>query len=159
MNFLPRAIAGAAFAVASGPALSADPTVGTCAPTAVKYVASDALAFKTISSSYVDLPQARVVFRQGGKQPSCVLVRFSAAAKASDFSNMGFRALLDSTEALPFEGQISDGVDVAPSARRFTFVFPNVSPGVHTIQIQHEATSPHSAVAMNAHNTIVWFAP
>jgi hypothetical protein len=159
MKSMRRVFASLAVAALLPVAAAADPTAGSCSPTAVHYVASGGGTFQTVSSSYVDLPQARVIFHQGGSKPSCVLVRFSADPKAGNFTNMGFRVLLDGAQAgLPFEAQISDGIDVAPSARRFTFIFANVAPGAHSVQMQHQATSPNSAAAMNGHNTIVWHA-
>ena len=142
----------------ASPAAALDPpTVGACSPTRIKFMASDASSFTTTSTSYVDLPQARIAFRQGGASPSCVLVRFSAAPFAN--RNMGFRALLDGVAGIPFEGQISDGADMGANARRFTFIFPDVAPGDHLVQIQHQMTSQGGVVHMNAHNTIVSFRP
>jgi hypothetical protein len=153
-----RLIAAGAISVALSPAVSlADPVIAGCSPTRIKYAASDALRFRTTSTSYVDLPQARVAFHQGGASPSCVLVRFSAAANAS--RNMGFRAMLDGNAGIPFEGQISDGVDKGPNVRRFTFIFPDVSPGGHVLQMQYQMTSQGGFADMNAHNTIVQFRP
>ena len=152
-------LGGMVLALLANPAAALDPpTVGSCNPTRVKFMASDALRFRTTSQSYVDLPQARITFRQGGSGPSCVLVRFSAASNAN--RNMGFRAMLDGTEAaLPYEGQISDGADMGPNVHRFTFIFASVSAGNHTVQIQYQMTSQGGFADMNAHNTIVWFAP
>jgi len=158
MMFVNRLIAAGVVSIALSPAVSlADQVIAGCSPTRIKFAASDALRFRTTSTSYVDLPQARVTFNQGGTNPSCVLVRFSAAPNAN--RNMGFRALLDGNAGIPFEGQISDGVDMGPNARRFTFIFPNVAPGVHVVQIQHQMTSQGGMVDMNAHNTIVSFRP
>lgn len=156
---LARIMAAAAFAAVLSPAAApADPVGGSCSPRTVKFVASEPLHFRTSSQTYIDLPQARVGFRQGGRMASCVLVRFSAMPQAN--RNMGFRALLDDTEAaLPYEGQISDGADVAPAARRFIFIFPSVTPGAHTVQVQYQSTSQGGTDDMNAHNTIVWHAP
>ena len=115
-------------------------------------MASEALRFRTTSQSFVNLPQARVAFRQGGKN------RFSAVPDAN--RNMAFLALLDGSEtALPSQGQISGGEDLGPNVRRFTFIFPSVSPGSHTVQIQYNMTSAGGFADMNAHNTIVQFAP
>ena len=70
------------------------------------------------------------------------------------------RAMLDGTQAaLPYEGQISDGADKGPNARRFTFIFASVTPGVHNVKIQYQMTSQGGFADMNAHNTIVSFAP
>lgn len=159
MIFAKPAMAAVAFwAIVCPIGSQADPVVGNCSPARVKYVASDALAFKTISSSYIDLAQARVSFRQGGNTPSCVLVRFSANANG-DQSNFAIRALLDGAElALPNELVVTDGADKGPAARRFTFVLPSVSPGSHTVAIQYRRLNGTDG-RMNAHNTIVWFGP
>src|SRR3954462_886059 len=123
MTFARLLLAAAAVAAVLSPGASmADSTVGSCNPTSVKYIASGPTAFRTTSTSYVDLPQASIAFRQGGTKPSCVLVRFSAAPNAN--RNMGVRALLGGfPDALPDEMQISDGGDQGPNARRFTFIF------------------------------------
>ena len=159
MMFANRYLAAAVMAVALSPSVSlAQSTVASCSPTRIKYMASEALRFRTTSQSFVNLPQARVAFRQGGKNPSCVLVRFSAVPDAN--RNMAFLALLDDSEtALPSQGQISGGEDLGPNVRRFTFIFPSVSPGSHTVQIQYNMTSAGGFADMNAHNTIVQFAP
>ena len=158
MMSMTRLIMAGALGIALSPSVSlAEPTVATCNPTRIKYMASDASSFTTTSTSYVDLPQARIAFRQGGASPSCVLVRFSAAPFAN--RNMGFRALLDGVAGIPFEGQVSDGADKGANARRFTFIFPDVAPGDHLVQIQHQMTSQGGVVHMNAHNTIVSFSP
>jgi hypothetical protein len=152
-------LAGLAVALMASPAAALDPaTLGSCSPTKIKFVASDELRFRTTSQSYVDLPQASISFTQGGRKASCVLVRFSANANGN--RNMGFRAMLDGTQAaLPYEGQISDGADKGPNARRFTFIFASVTPGVHNVKIQYQMTSQGGFADMNAHNTIVSFAP
>jgi hypothetical protein len=158
MTFARLTIAALALSVTAGSAASADPAGGACRPRAVKYAASTEAAFRTNSNSYVDLPQARVAFRQGGAKPGCVLVRFSAAPKVTGFASMEFRATLDGVEGMPFEAQGSDGVDRGPTAHRFTFIFPSVEPGAHVVQMQYVSLSG-VLVAMNAHNTIVWFTP
>jgi hypothetical protein len=59
----------------------AAPTVVTCSPKSLKIMASTLLT-TTTSTSYVDINQAAVNFKQGGTSPSCVVVRFSAAASS-----------------------------------------------------------------------------
>ena len=136
----------------------ADPVVSACAPTGIKFIASEALPFAANSGDYANLPQANISFRQGGRQASCVVVRFSAAANGHG-GNLLVRALLDGAETgLPFEMIVSDFRDIGPAARRFTFVFPNVAPGRHTVTIQHRVINAPMAET-NGHNTIVWFAP
>ena len=153
------AIAGALTAFAGTVAL-ADPIVGNCQPTMAKYMASDELRFRTTSTSYVDVPQAKVGFRIGGASPGCVLVRFSAVPEANSFSNTAIRAFLDGSEAgLPFELQITAGTDAAPQARRYTFIFADVAPGAHTVSIQYRRLGTGGTADINAHNTIVWFTP
>src|SRR5690242_11890572 len=81
----------------------ADAVTAACAPTSMKFVASDSLPFAIISDNYVDLPPAKISFRQGGLKASCVVVRFSAAANGHH-GNVLVRALLDGAETgLPFE--------------------------------------------------------
>ena len=135
----------------------ADPVTGACAPTSMKFIASEALPFAANSSDYADLPQGKISFRQGGRQASCVVVRFSTAANGHG-GNLLVRALLDGAETgLPFEMIVSDFRDIGPAARRFTFVFPSVAPGRHVLTIQHRVINAPMAET-NAHNTIVWFA-
>ena len=136
----------------------ADAVIGACAPTSVKFAASDARPFAISSDVYADLPQAKIAFRQGGLKAGCVVVRFSAEANGHH-GNVLVRALLDGAEgALPSEMIVSDFLDIGPAARRFTFILPSVAPGPHTITIQHRIINAAMA-EMNAHNTIVWFAP
>lgn len=153
-----RLMAMAVAATALLPVTSqADPTTGACEPTSVKFIASEPLTFISASDAYSDLPQARVAFRQGGRKASCVLVRFSANANGAQ-SDLLFRALLDGTEALPVELIATDGADIGSATRRFTFVFPSVMPGRHTLTMQHRRFNGTTAT-IKAHNTIVWFAP
>jgi len=152
-------LAASAFAAILSPlAALAEPTVGSCSPAHLKFMASDPLRFRLTSQSYVDLPQARVVFHQGGRVASCVLVRFSANANGAQ-GNFAVRALVDGvTTALPNEVTLTDTADVGPAARRFTFVLPSVTPGPHSVTIQYRRLNGTMS-DMNAHNTIVWFAP
>jgi len=156
MMFAKRFIVSALLGLAVPAAAPAQPITAGCSPNKMEYVASDGKAFHLTASDYADLPQARMVIRQGGNRNSCVIVRFSANADA-DGVPIGVRAVLNEvTTALPSELQFSDGNDNGPDARRFVFVFDSVPPGQHPIRIQYRLLGTGNA-DMNAHNLIVWY--
>src|SRR6185503_18681511 len=80
--------------------VSAAAISGSCTPTKTQFVASTLADSTTISSSFVNVPQATVTFTQGGNSPSCVLVRFTATTYTQDaIDALAIRALMDGTTA------------------------------------------------------------
>ena len=158
-----RAILMAAL-LAAGSA-SATPTIGSCSPTKVNFVASDVAFFTTTSTTFVNVPQGSVNFTQGGTGPSCVIVSLSANSFAvgkspSTPSPLIVRITLDATSvALPSEVDFSDGNDTGNQARAFDFIFPSVAPGAHTIRVQIRTTSDVLSADLNRHNIVVQSAP
>lgn len=146
-------------------ATSAAPTIGSCSPTMVKFIASDPTFFQTTSTTFVNLPQSAVNFTQGGTGPSCVIVSVSAVPDAVASSPptpapMTVRVMLDgTTAALPNEVDFSDGADTGNQVRSFDFIFPSVAPGAHNVRVQFKASPDAGFTDMNRHNVIVQFAP
>jgi hypothetical protein len=118
----------------------------------------------TLSTTYVDIPEATLNFVQGGDVASCVIVRFSAEAFAKD-NGVSVRPLLNvATTALPDEVAFA-GMECIPTvgcttrAHAFEFVFPRVKPGKHLLRMQFKVafnkTDPLFAGFIGKHNTVV----
>jgi len=160
------ALAGAMIGtlLAAGTALAA-PTTGSCSPTKVKFIASDATFFQVTSTSFVNVPQGVVNFTQGGTSPSCVIVGVSAdptgvASSPPTPAPLTVRVMLDgTTAALPNEVDFSDGADTGNQVRSFDFIFPSVAPGDHSIRVQFKASPASGFADLNRHNVIVNYAP
>src|SRR4051794_30911521 len=84
---------GATFAQAITPASGASRTVN-CGPAKLKILTSNSIASNTTSTAYIDIPEATLNFIQGGPEPSCVIVRFSAETFAKG-NGITIRPLLD----------------------------------------------------------------
>lgn len=153
-----------AVALASGSAFAAA-TGGTCSPTKVKFLASDAAQFTTTSTNFANVGQGGFAFTQGGTTASCVLVSLSAGSFATGTSPstpapLTVRVMLDgTTPALPNEVNFSDGADTGNQARSFDFIFPSVAPGAHTIRVQIKTNADALLVDLNRHNIVVQYAP
>ena len=167
MHCMYRIAVGTVLLVASLAAdgASAAPVTGSCSPTRIKFLASDATFFTTTSTSFGNVAQGTVNFTQGGAAPSCVIVSLSANSFAvgnspSTPAPLSVRLMLDgTTPALPNEVDFSDGNDSGNQARAFDFIFPSVEPGPHTIRVQIKTTSDALLADLNRHNIIVQFAP
>ncbi len=132
---------------------------GTCTPGKVAFAASNDPESETNSTAFINVPEAGVSFVQGGPQPSCVLVQFSAHAFAAAGNSLMLRALLDgTTPALPRFVQFSSDDPGLYRTSTVTFVFPRVTPGRHTVRLQFRS-SDGTRVEIGVHNTIVHFAP
>ena len=90
----------------------------------------------TTSTVFVDIPGATVRFTQHGLVTGCVVVNFTSMSWSSD-DLVFVRALMDgATPGTPNETQFS-GVDgLVARSYSMDFVFPAVTPGAHTIQMQ-----------------------
>ncbi|HVZ54435.1 MAG TPA: hypothetical protein VG986_20890 [Pseudolabrys sp.] len=141
-------------------AMSPAVTSGQCNPTAIRYV-NEYSGRATSATTFVNIPGTTFKFTQGGTSPSCVIVEFSATAITSANAQMTVRPLLDSAaSALP--ASVPFIVDKANyEVRTASFIFPNVSPGSHTITMQFETSvvGGGSAVEVYSTNVIVHHAP
>jgi hypothetical protein len=123
------------------PQATVAPVLGTCAPTKISYIASNSTDTSTTSSSYVALPQAGRSITQAAA--GCIVVRFSGVVFAPSAGRLILlRAVLDgATVSVPTNVQLSGDDDEDNDARwarahSFEFVFPSVSAGNHTVQIE-----------------------
>ena len=116
----------------------------------------------TTSTSYVDLPGATINWTVGGGLATCVLVMFNATTFDPGGNQLYVRAVLDgATIGDPGDNQIDGGTTTPAWGRTHSaqFVFPSVSPGAHTLQIQFRSgtggdqTTP---VHMNRGATFIW---
>jgi hypothetical protein len=108
---------------------------GACNPTKIAYKTSNVSANMT-SNVFAVVPQTPVAFTQGGVNPSCVIVRYSAMAAASYPKWIPLRVLLDgSVVAEPGEIQYEGYTEIS-LARSFDFIFPSVAPGAHTVRVE-----------------------
>lgn len=112
----------------------------SCAPEAVIYVVSNNGNTSTMSTSFVNVDDAAVTFKQGGTAPNCVLVSFSGAAASKPSTTMFVRATIDGhTVASPAQLQFfynSTSGTLYFESRAGNFVFPSVAPGRHRIRMQ-----------------------
>jgi hypothetical protein len=160
------ALAGATLiaTLLAGPAL-ASPTTGSCSPTKVRLLASDGVGGLAMSTTFVNLPEGKVSFVQGGTGASCVIVSLSANSFAtgpnpSTPAPLTVRVMLDdTTPALPNQVDFSDGADMANVARSFDFIFPSVAPGTHSLRVQYKTTADAQFINLMPHNIVVQFAP
>lgn len=132
---------------------------GSLAITNVKV--DDAQGKSTSSSTYANLLNGNVAFRQGGTTASCVVVDFSAYSFAPAGRLLMVRAVLDGvTVAAPFEVQFSgndddDGDGQWARSHAFNFLFPSVSPGLHTVAIQFRSFFDTQQVFIHRHSVVV----
>lgn len=132
---------------------------GTCGNLAtVDFKTDDSLNASTTSTNFVDVPNAKISFTQGS--PGCAIVTFSAESWAPSNRLTLIRARLDSsTTAQPGSIQLSGDDDENYNgkwarAQGFTLVFPSVSSGSHTVQIQYESWNG-GKVYIYKHTTVV----
>ncbi len=160
------AVSGEALAQRAGPdgvpsgaprAEAAAEAVGQCTPGRLKYKTLDD-SVSTNSTSSVNVPGSGIVFVQGGVNPSCVVVRFSAQAFASITAGrlMYVRAVIGSTVAEPGEVQFTATNDTFSRSHSFEWVFPNVAPGKRTVRIQFRSLNGEF-VYMQDRTTIIHY--
>ncbi len=115
---------------------------GSCPTPGTHFVAADNTGSSTASTTYVDVPDMSVSFTAGGTRSFCATATFSAWTFATGGALMYVQALMDgSVVAAPGEQQFSGDDDENANgewarSHAFTFVFPTVAPGPHTIKIQ-----------------------
>ena len=90
---------------------------------------------ETDTIEWTDLPKSKIVFRQGGKKPGCVIVRVSAMPDAGYI--IAIRAVIDGTIiAEPGGVQLDYQSADYLSPRGFEFIFPEIAPGKHALKIE-----------------------
>jgi len=113
---------------------------GSCPTPGTHFVAADDTGNSTISTTYVDVPNMTVTFTAGGTRSFCATATFSAFTFAPGGALLDVQALMDGTVVgAPGEQQFSGDDGVWAVSHAFTFVFPSVAPGAHTIKIQYRS--------------------
>jgi hypothetical protein len=123
-----------------------------CGNTPLAKFVVDSLTQSTNSPTLVDVDRSFRSFTVGGNKPSCVIVRFSAQAFAPGIGEfIRVRALLDGKPSIENEIQmVAESVSFSEAAA-YTFLFPSVSPGVHSVRMQYR--SPNTGtVSINDFN-------
>jgi hypothetical protein len=144
---------------AAVPPVAAQPAPVTfeCTLTQIKGIASS-LEGSTASTAFVAIPETTVSFVQGGTAPGCIVVRFSGEALVC-CSGMLIRAVLDNKflahpRKVNFLTEAIGGI----SGHTFEFLFPRVTPGTHTIQMQYRSEFGDD-VFLSRYNTVVNYRP
>lgn len=112
-----------------------------CTPTISKMV-TETTAFDTTSSSYVTVRGSSKSIRVGGRKPSCVIVTlsFEGLARPDGIGNMAVRAHIAGVGGPHPPSYFVTGRFASNSSfyRLYTaqFLFPNVRPGRHTVEMQ-----------------------
>jgi hypothetical protein len=123
-----------------------------CGNTPIAEFVVDSLSQSTNSTGFVDVARSFRSFSVGGTKPSCVIVRFSAQAFANGLGEaMIVQALLDGKVSI--EGPIlfvADS-DFFAGAHAYTFLFPSVSPGQHSVRMEYRSLNS-GTVAINDYN-------
>ena len=153
-------LAVAALAAAPLSGAFADTTKASCQPSAMEVLhISDSL--NTGKITFVNMPGMTLAFKQGGTDPSCVLVTFSTTAITSTNSIAYVQPLLDgNATGLPVSVPLI--VDAANyEVRTATFLFTDVPPGKHTVKMQFEASfvGGTQVISLTNNNLIVQHAP
>ncbi|MEJ8573134.1 hypothetical protein [Microbaculum marinum] len=142
-------------AVAIAAVLAAQPAVaakGGCNTPKTHYRTTETSA-TTTSTEYVLLPKSRIVFRQRGDEPGCVVVRLSALPRADYI--MEVRPVIDGSKtATPASIQFEYDSPGYLSPRSFGFVFPKVAPGRHVLKFEWRTVSAPSHEARMYGRTI-----
>jgi hypothetical protein len=125
---------------------------GQCAVGKTSFVSSDIEGYGLTSTTYVDVPDMAVTFSVPGTTRSCATAEFSAYTSTAADQLMMIRAVMDGvTVGAPFEvlfdgDSDEDGDGRWARAHAFTFLFPSVQPGKHTIKIQWRSFSGGTVV-------------
>ena len=133
---------------------------GSCAGmTETEFKSDSSVDSTTSSGSFVNVPNATISFNQA--VAGCVIVTFSSETYA-EFSRLLYvRARLDgATTAAPGGVQFSgdddeDGDGRWARSRAYTFIFPSVAAGNHTVTMQFRSLSFGKTVHIGKHTTIV----
>ena len=137
------------------------PTSGSCKIPKADFMTSSLTASITSSTTFVDVPEATVTFKQAGTTSGCILVNFTGEPFAQGNGEVVMvRVLVDgATELAPgpeqFSGdddEDSDGHWTRAQAFMWTGV---VTPGSHIIQVQYKSYFG-GPISMNRHTTTVF---
>lgn len=149
--------AGAAKAPAAAPLV----TSGTCTGmTVINHKEDNSTSAWTTSSSFAAVPNTTVAFSQGSN--GCVVVTFSAETYAPHTDDFFIaRAVLD-TGATAQPGPVTlsgndDENNNQQSVRThgFTFVFPSVTAGAHSVTVQYRSFNAGHQVFVGKHSVLV----
>lgn len=138
--------------------------IGTCQPSELKFRTAPMTSGEqsTTSTTFINVSETVLNFTQGGASPSCIVVEFSALAFAPGSNKMSVRALLNNTttaEPGPMIFATNDNAAGGQAqARAVNFVFPLISPGAQTLQMQFRSVNG-GAVRIGRHSTIVRYIP
>jgi hypothetical protein len=112
----------------------------------------------SVSSAFTPLQHSGISFQQGGLANGCVTVSFSAEVLAPGSGIMEVRAMLDGgIEASPGPLLMAQDDDAFRS-RAFDFVFANVAPGAHRVELQIRNAGGSGFVRVGQRTTMVRFA-
>jgi hypothetical protein len=135
---------------------------GSCSGlTEVFYKADDDFNSTTSSGDFVDVPGTSISFTQGGSVSGCAIVTFSAESYAEFGRLLLVRARIDDAStaapgAIQFSGDDDEDEDGRwARAHSFTFIFPSVAPGNHTVTMQYRSLRYGRAVHLGKHTTVV----
>jgi hypothetical protein len=114
----------------------------TCNTPRLSFASSDNIFASTTSTTFVDVPDMVVRFTIPGNTATCIVVPYTATVWTGKDELIYIRAQLDGAVTgfpaeVQFEGDSDeDGDGKWARAHAFSFVFPKVTPGAHTLRIQ-----------------------
>jgi hypothetical protein len=112
----------------------------------------------TASPAFAPVLHSGISFQQGGSAAGCVTLSLSAEAMAPGSSIMEVRAVLDgSVEASPGRVFFAQE-DEALHMRGFNFLFANIAPGPHRLEIQFRNAGDEGFVRFGQRTIMVQFA-
>jgi hypothetical protein len=133
------------------------PVSGGCAPNALKYKVSRR-PISTTETSFVTVSETDIHFTQAGPGSSCVIVSFSAEAKAAADTIMVVETRLDGTACLPSGNYFvqSTATEAGIADHAMNYVCRNVAPGNHTVVMKY-LSNVGGAVNLDFRTTIVHY--
>jgi hypothetical protein len=137
------------------PASNAGEVQGKCKPPrAVAFKTSDAIS-ETGSTTFENVPDAGINFI-GSSTPNCVFVRFSAITGPPCCAYGEVQVVLDGgAVALPGSVLLIPPYVDYPTPRSFEFVFPEVGPNRHNVQVQWRKFDPGNFIQLQARTLVV----
>jgi hypothetical protein len=125
---------------ADSPGAQASIAISNCKAPRTDFITNDTTGLGTTSTTYVDVPGMTKSITQGGQAPSCVLVHVASFAFAQGSGVVEFvRVTLDGNTCNPTETQYVAESGTLADAHAFLCAFANVSPGGHTVTLQHKS--------------------
>jgi hypothetical protein len=143
-----------AFAILGTPFGADAATIGTCTPSKVRYVIENGGSVASTNSLYLRVPGMKTTIFQGGTVAKCVIVLFSAGIATNTI--VSIRVVQDGTKTALPSAEIFVHENNTTEARSRTFIFPNVAPGRHEIEIQYK-TDQQSLLTQP--NMVVYYIP